>query len=193
MKVADSDYGPVFSPLLASAPVNDLGPGQPVREMREKLADLALDAAFAPHKITDRDMAQACLAGLWLRVDFLDESHSISQDIHSPTGSFWHGIMHRREPDYENAKYWFRRVGDHEVFPELWQFANLIAGAQAVERLDPAAQFLIDQERWDPFRFVDFVASVERSKVSHKTLCRHIQRHERELLFDFCYRRALGL
>lgn len=192
MKVPDPDYGSVFSPLLASAPVNDLGPGQPVREMREKLADLALDAAFAPHKIADRDMSQACLAGLWLRFDFLDESHSISQEIHSPTGSFWHGIMHRREPDYENAKYWFRRVGDHEVFADLWQYANLIAAAQAVEKLDPAAQFLIDQEQWDPFRFVDLVASIERGKVSHRMLCRHIQRKEWQLLFDFCYRSSIG-
>jgi hypothetical protein len=192
MKLPDPDYGPQFSPLLATAPLNDLGPGQPIREMLERLANSSLDVAFAPHKIANREMAQACLAGLWLRFNFLDESHAISQEIHNPTGSFWHGIMHRREPDYENSKYWFRRVGDHEVFPDLWQYANLIAGAQAVEKLEPAAQFLIDQERWDPLRFVDLVAYVARDKVPHKMLCRQIQRKEWQLLFDFCYHQALG-
>jgi hypothetical protein len=75
----------------------------------------------------------------------------------------------------------------------LWQYANLIAGAQAVEKLDPAAQFLVDQQEWDPFRFVDLVASVARGKVHHNMLCRQIQRKEWQLLFDFCYRGAVGM
>ena len=45
-------------------------------------------------------MAACCLCGLWLLHDFLDESHSLSQEITTDTGSYWHGIMHRREPDY---------------------------------------------------------------------------------------------
>ena len=53
-------------------------------------------------------MAACCLAGVWLLHDYLDESHTISQRIDTPSGSFWHGIMHRREGDFSNAKYWFR-------------------------------------------------------------------------------------
>ena len=26
---------------------------------------------------------------------------------------YWHGIMHRREGDFSNSHYWFRKVGNH--------------------------------------------------------------------------------
>ena len=58
-------------------------------------------------------------AGLWLLAGELDKSHAISQASDSPAGSFWHGIMHRREGDFGNAKYWFRRVGKHSVLTSL--------------------------------------------------------------------------
>src|SRR4051812_26277454 len=61
--------------------------------------------------------ARAAMAGLWLYHDVLAESHSISQELHSPTGSFWHAIMHRREGDFSNAKYWYARCRHHPAYP----------------------------------------------------------------------------
>ena len=58
-------------------------------------------------------------AGLWLYVDELDRSHTISQGIHDSTGSFWHGIMHRREGDFGNSHYWFNKVGHHPAMDEI--------------------------------------------------------------------------
>ena len=84
-------------------------------------------------------MAACCIAGVWLLHDFLDESHTISQGIDTPSGSFWHAIMHRREGDFSNAKYWFRRVGQHPVFDALGQRAAELAAIRgdgtAVEKL----------------------------------------------------------
>src|SRR2546426_5983164 len=45
-------------------------------------------------------------AGLWLYVDNLERSHTVSQGIETSTGSFWHGIMHRREGDFSNSHHW---------------------------------------------------------------------------------------
>ena len=74
---------------------------------------LTIDSAFAHAHVVDQDMAQCCFAAVWLLHDELDQSHRISQDVDTPTGSFWHGIMHRREGDFSNSKYWFARIGRH--------------------------------------------------------------------------------
>lgn len=61
----------------------------------------------------------ALAAGLWLYADELDRSHVISQQIGDATGSFWHGIMHRREGDFSNSHYWFNRTGEHPAMARM--------------------------------------------------------------------------
>lgn len=170
--------------LVAPPRLNELGPGQPNQAVQQKLASLSADQLF-PTKVADRDMAQACLAALWLYHDFLDESHAISQQIESQEGSYWHGIMHRREPDYANAKYWFRRVGDHPIGGELCEAARELAQSAGPDR---AADFLRNQSQWDSFRFVDLCEAAPGSKC--ELLCREIQRREWWLLFAYCFERA---
>ena len=99
-----TSYGPVIAGLLREKRLMPLGPGEPNRPARPELEALSLEKAFSPGRVRDRDMASACLAGLWLYHDYLDESHAVSQSIHTPAGSYWHGQMHRREPDFANPK-----------------------------------------------------------------------------------------
>jgi hypothetical protein len=156
-----------------------LDAGVPNREAAAALAALDLDAAFSPRKIADRAMARACHSGLWLLHNFLDESHKISQEIETPTGSFWHGIMHRREGDFSNTKYWFRRVGDHPVYAALAAAAHDIAPDEFFKAAD-----------WDPFDFVDRCESAVRGRSPSAEMLGRIGRREWELLFDFCYKMA---
>src|SRR5207245_11135 len=74
-----------------------------------------IKAEFDSLNLGSGDWAACVRSGLYLRFNFLDESHTISQGIHTVEGSYWHAIMHRREPDYSNAKHWFRKVGQHPV------------------------------------------------------------------------------
>ncbi|MEO1236913.1 MAG: hypothetical protein AAFX76_09020 [Planctomycetota bacterium] len=53
------------------------------------------------------------VSGLWLYVDDLDRAHAACQALETPTGSYWHGVVHRREGDFSNACYWFGRAGEH--------------------------------------------------------------------------------
>lgn len=188
--MAEPAYNPLVAELIADAPLNVLGPGQPVGEKRSSLECLSVEAVVAPRVPRDREAAAACCAGLWLRYDFLDESHRISQDIDTPDGSYWHGLMHRREMDFGNANYWFRRIGRHPVFSELSIEAARIAKPQATDR---TVAFLIEQDEWDPLAFVDLCERVIGSGSKVEMLCREIQRREWDLLFDFCYRKAAAV
>ena len=58
-------------------------------------------------------------AALWLYVDDLDRSHKVSQGIEDETGSYWHAIMHRREGDFNNSRYWMRRAASHPLMESL--------------------------------------------------------------------------
>jgi len=189
-KFDPQSYGPVFSQLIDTSRPDDLGPGKPNAGARDRLKALRIDLAFAERKVVDYDAAQCCLAGVWLLHNYFDESHSISQEIETTDGSYWHGILHRREPDYGNAKYWFRRVGDHPVFTDMAAGARRIATTEATA--DSHASFLATDGLWDPYRFIDLVEKVARGKSQAGELCLQAQRLEWQLLFDHCYRKAVG-
>jgi hypothetical protein len=178
-------YGPVFGNLIDPERLAPLGPGKPNRSAFDALSALdgaATDSAAAGH----RDMAAGCVSGLWLLHDYLDESHTISQGIDTPTGSYWHGIMHRREPDFGNSAYWFRRVGEHAIFPALCDDASELAGS--VEH-DHSADFLSEQPAWNALAFIDLCQNAYDGGAN-AALCRQIARQEWFLLFDFCHEQA---
>jgi hypothetical protein len=175
-------YGPAVSRLWQIAAPYPLTPTQPVVAARQSLAALDHQQLFGDAPIADRTMADACLAGLWLWFDFLDESHTISQSIETTTGSFWHGIMHRREPDWGNAKYWFARVGKHPVYGEL---------TAALSGIDQAAEHGLNGA-WSAAKFVDLCERAASEEGPLEAFCRQVQVVEWQLLFDFCYRQSVG-
>lgn len=147
---------------IEAAPLPSLGAGPidpALTSMLSQPGNTLLLGDTPPHR------HQACLSGLWLLAGDLDRSHAISQDINDSEGSFWHGIMHRREGDFGNSKYWFRRVGNHPVF-------------QQIAELDPTYQ--------DPFGFVDTCSSVNDDDPDSCASCQHLQWLEWQSLMAHC-------
>lgn len=139
-------------PLVPRAPRTPKSWPQAVEEMVVPWAK----ANLTPHRRT------ALLAGFWLLQDELDRSHSHSQQIEGADGHFgdyWHAIMHRREPDYGNSQYWFRRVGRHPVQTILAE--QLTAGR--FDPVPPSWRGKLARGGWDSLAFVDLCEAAESS------------------------------
>jgi len=140
----------------------------------------------------------ALLAGLYQVHDFLDESHSCSQQIEGEgrdqSGDYWHGIMHRREPDASNAKYWFRRLGRHPVFEALAVEAEGILSGCAAPDAAKWSRRLAGSKGWDPAAFIDLCENCRESgEPELEGAARRIQWAEMLLLLRHTHRDTLTL
>ena len=182
MKFDPTAYGPVVAAILALD-----GGGERLMPLASGRCSspqaLTKLKTFAPEQLFPTSRApQAALSGLYLYFSCLDQAHEIAQSVDSPDGAFWHGIVHRQEPDPDNARYWFRRVGSHPVFPAMAE-----AAARIAERFPAATASL--NGLWDPIRFVEICERARQqsgSPVAQMAL--ELQRAEWQLLFDYCAR-----
>jgi hypothetical protein len=167
--------------LIATPDLPELGPGprssvKPLQWLSRQL-DEYLERSQLPTSVH-----QPIRAAVLLWHDHLDESHRISQELHGPDGSYLHGIMHRREPDYGNAKYWFQRVGKHPNFEPLARKAAELLESQGAQSV---REQLIPGGEWAPFVFVDACEGIaNRPSAREGELLRSIQAIEIELLLE---------
>jgi len=165
-------------PALALCPRNH-GPTDWAAELG-KLGDEGLVGS----EVIDRMMVDAVRSGLLLRADLLDPSHEVSQGIETTTGSYWHGIMHRREGDFSNSKYWFHRVGRHALFPTLAKNTLTLTSHETRD--------LARDGNWDPFLFVDLCES--RHSGTRDRLAEELealQEVEIDELLAYCHQKAV--
>ena len=172
---------PALAQLLATAEPPELGPGPRTAVQTQAALNSKLEENFQKAKVSGehKELIRALML-LWH--DHLDAAHGIAQEIDNPDGAFIHGIMHRREPDYPNAKYWFRRAHQHGAYGEI--------AARVRTFLDPSlAKKLLPNGNWDAFAFVDCCeeASGRKNSDSVVEVLREVQRIETEALLDWLY------
>ncbi|MGH6914445.1 MAG: hypothetical protein ACREH3_12160, partial [Geminicoccales bacterium] len=68
-------FGPVIADLLREQRLSPLDQGRPDPTLGARLQALDAERLFARGAIRRREMADACLAALWLYGDDLDRSH----------------------------------------------------------------------------------------------------------------------
>jgi hypothetical protein len=168
--------------LLKAAGLPELGPGPRTGVLPEKEMNIAVDDFLKGSKLPEvsRELVRG-LVLLWH--DHIDAAHEIAQAIETPDGSFLHGILHRREPDFGNAAYWFRRVGRHECFPEIARRVGEMLKAKNELAMEKQ---LIRNGEWDPYGFIGLCekASTKGGNDALVKLLKEIQEIEGEVLLE---------
>lgn len=136
----------------------------------------------------------ALMAGLHLRNDSLDLSHSYAQQIeHDATGAYWHGIMHRMEGDFFNSKYWFRMAGQHPAMARTRERVSawlndgielrLVNGDES--RAHDTLRSFKEGAGWAPAPFVDLIMWQEQQAATDaiRPILEEIQHIEMAELF----------
>ncbi len=195
--IRDCDSSPISHPTGNGVDRPLLRPAEPGLKSRWLSDQIgALDIAGHVERIASPADAVALKAGLLQLHDFLDASHSQSQSVEGEgrqvAGDYWHAIMHRREPDYANAKYWHRRVGPHAIFPQLAAAAESLFDRYPGIATQWGDRLLPDGE-WNPFAFVDFCQACPQAETEEASLfARQLQWVEMLLLLEATHRDVIG-
>lgn len=119
-------------------------------------------------------------AGLFYAYDAIDESHRIVQGIATDVASYWHGMLHRREGDFENARYWFRRTGRLGMFTEMHS------------RSAGVSPLMGRQMDWDPYVLVGQCEQARFGADLNQKELLALQRIEFEVMFDHLWHGAFA-
>jgi hypothetical protein len=116
--------------------------------------------------------------GLLYALDDLAGCHEFFQDTASDLVGYWHGMMHRREADFDNARYWFRRAGALPFFDTLHSRAAEVSTDMA------------KQTSWDPYLFTSECEQHRFGSDSEEDSLARLQRAEFDVVFDYSWRQA---
>jgi hypothetical protein len=151
-----------MKPRTGTRPLGDLN-----REIDKMLAESALDRRYCA-------LSRGAIL-LWH--DHFEAAHELAQDEENADGGLLHAIIHRREPDLSNARYWFRRVGNtHPSFGCIMGKVKIALGGMGHDSL---AKQLMPRDHWSPLAFVDLVEdSLRREDAAYDLLLRQMQAAE---------------
>lgn len=128
-------------------------------------ADLARIAGFPPSEVPHARSLLLLAAG------DVESAHRIAQESSSINGSYVHGMIHRIEDDFDNARYWFFRAGVHPASPEIYRRAAANSPRVA------------NHPTWDASGVTDWLEESRAKGVSEEL--RAVLRIESEVLLEY--------
>eukprot|EP00026_Physarum_polycephalum_P018279 Phypoly_transcript_19809.p1 GENE.Phypoly_transcript_19809~~Phypoly_transcript_19809.p1 ORF type:complete len:217 (+),score=21.88 Phypoly_transcript_19809:52-702(+) len=183
--------------------ISDLPAGRISMEIAEKIETLDLDSK-------NKDMEKVVLGLLYLGCGGVDEAHDIVTPYSwsSPTSfsgppilksnakhdaSYVHALVHRCEGPFDgefgngfnNSTYWFGTVGQHPLFPKVYQNAVDFAKEEPtlVKHMKEHKEGI-----WRPQQFLHFCEnSLQTKDPVALEFCKLVVNSEWQLLFDYCY------
>src|SRR5271170_4270719 len=94
-----SDYGPEVAEILKLDGSGERLMPLAMERCSSETARERLRSASARALFPNARAPEAALSGLYVYFSCFEEAHAIAQDISTTEGSYWHGILHRQEPD----------------------------------------------------------------------------------------------
>jgi hypothetical protein len=159
--------------LLRKLFPNDISDRDVWRRVKE-----ARDASLAGDSLLVPLAFDVIRGGLLYALDDLAGCHEFFQNTACDLVGYWHGMMHRREADFDNARYWFRRAGALPFFGTLH--------SRAAEISTDAAK----QMSWDPYLFTNECEQHRFGADSEEASLARLQRAEFEVVFDYTWRQG---
>lgn len=160
--------------------LRELLPKEPLLwKLSDEFRNLDDAAVTGGREIADARQFALIRGAILYALDELDAAHRIFQDESSSVGSYWHGMMHRREGDFDNARYWFRRAGRLPVFDTM----------QA--KVANASANMARQETWDPYLFTGLCEQARFGDTDLIPECRALQRAEFDALLESAWEKGL--
>ena len=150
-------------------PFARLEQGKPVPKGREAVAGLVEK---------DKETAKTLLiqSALYIGFDCFEEAHNIAQDNEGPVGNWLHAILHRREPDAGNSKYWYARVkAPAKIYEGIGKKALAYLRENPDPKLESLAKKMEKSKAWEPEAFVDLTDKFrqkDKDSPAYRTLAK---------------------
>ena len=167
--------------LLNPDLLRKLTPTEPVGwDLPAKIRDASDETLSGGKPIADGKMFALVRGALFCAVDALDDAHRIFQDDPGDLASYWHGVMHRREGDFDNARYWFRRAGKLPISDKMHAAAA------------PVSPNMAKQNSWDAYLLTGMCEQAKFGDTDAIPECLRLQRVEFDELLAYCWRKSVG-
>jgi hypothetical protein len=93
---------------------------------------------------------------LFLAAGGLSQAHRIVQAMSTTDAAYIHGVIHRVDDDFDNARYWFRGARVHPAAAEMYR------------RASASSPTMSQSAGWDPILVTDLLEKSRSSGVSEE-------------------------